>query len=121
MKRGKEEVGQNPEAAHRHGAFWDLSLQLYLVGNIQIAAGFTEGHHNRHIAIFAGHMEGGVAVPVLEIDETSLADESLDDLHLTSSYSEMKSNVSILQQTPGAMSTFTWAHGPGLTFAAPSG
>lgn len=85
----------------------DLSLQLYLVWDIQIAVGFTEGHHNWHVAIFAGHVEGGVAVPVLEIDETSLADESLNNLHLTSSYSKMKSDVSILQQTSGAMSTFT--------------
>ena len=65
------------------------SLQLYLVGEIQIAVGFTEGQHNRHVAIFAGHMEGGVAMPILEIDGTALADESLDDLHLTSSHGKM--------------------------------
>jgi len=68
----------------------------YLVGDIQVAVGLTEGHHNRHVAIFAGHVEGGVAVPVLEVDRTSLADESLDDLHLTPSHGKMKSDVSIL-------------------------
>lgn len=78
----------------------------YLVRDIQIAAGFTEGHHDRHVAIFAGHMEGGVAVPVLEVDRTSLADESLDDLHLTPSHGKMKSNVSILQEAPGAVRSF---------------
>lgn len=78
----------------------------YLVGDIQIAAGFTEGHHNRHVAVFAGHMEWGVAVPVLEVDRTPLANESLDHLHLTPSHGKMKSDVSVLQKVPGAMSTF---------------
>ena len=70
---------------------------LYLVGEIHIAVGLTEGHHDRHVAIFAGHVEGGVAMPVLKIDATPLADEPLDDLHLTSSHGEMQSDVSVLQ------------------------
>lgn len=97
---------------------WPLQrdpLQHYLVGDIQVAAGFTEGHHDRHVAILAGHMEWGVAVPVLEVDRTSLADESLDDLHLTPSHSKVKSDVSILQEAPGTMSTVPSVHGPGHT------
>lgn len=88
----KRETCPNPGAGrHRDmdGLCGESSLQLYLVGEIQIAVGFTEGHHNRHVAIFTGHMEGGVAMPVLEINGTALVDESLDDLHLTSSHGKM--------------------------------
>lgn len=93
----------------------------YLVGDVHIAAGLAEGHHDGHAAVLAGHVEGGVAVPVLEIDEASLAEESLDDLHLTPPHSEMQSDVSVLQQTPGAMSTSTWTRGPGLALPATPG
>lgn len=98
MKRREEKLGENPEAGGetRPAGPRRDPLQHYLVGDIQIAAGFTEGHHNGHVAIFAGHVEGGVAVPILEIDRTPLADESLDDLHLTPSHSKMKSDVSVL-------------------------
>lgn len=107
-------------ATDRHRRpLWGPFPPAYLVWDIQAAAGFTEGHHNRHVAVFAGHVQRGVAMPVLEIDETSLAEESLDDLHLTSSHSKMKSNVSVLQQTPGPWA-LSLARGPGhLPFLPP--
>lgn len=98
MKRCKENLNNIRKPVSR--PFRGHSLRPYLVGDIQVAAGLAEGHHNGHVAVLAGHVEGGVAVPVLEIDEASLAEQGLDDLHLTPSHSEMKSDVSILQQTP---------------------
>ena len=92
------------------GSCRDPVLCAYLVGDVQIAVCFTEGHHDRHVAIFTRHMEGSIAVPVLIIDETPLAEESLDYLHLTPSYSQMKGNVSILETNPRDHESFSLGH-----------
>lgn len=63
-------LAQNPEAGrHRDmdGFQQRSSLQLYLVGEIQIAVGFTEGYHNRH-AITLQATWRGCCHACLEID-----------------------------------------------------
>lgn len=78
----------------------DPTFYAYLVGDVQIAAGFAEGHHNRCTSILAGHVQRCVAMSILEIHETPMAKEGLDDLHLTAPHSKMQGNVSILEPNP---------------------
>lgn len=47
-------------------------------------------------------MQGGVAMPILEIYKAPMAKEGLDDLHLTAPHSKMKGDVPILEPNPSS-------------------
>lgn len=67
------------------------------VRNIQIGFSSTDLHDHRQVAVLAGDVQGCVAMAILVVYITMMAEQTLDNFNLTPPHCQMQGNVTVLK------------------------